>query len=242
MSYPKTSKVRNEKKDKVEMRFLTEKFELILDREKCTGCLTCVRVCPKDAFIRSTPEGPKSFFGKQVIYKRQYSYIPFIHDPSVCVFCGLCSYCCPFDALKLKKNDEIIDPEEIKLAELEAIPKLNYKEVPLENGNVAKVYTEGSLSINTAKCNTGCTNCADICPSGAIKVSPDITREEISFEKNIKIEIFEDDCLYCGACKSICPTDALQLKIDEVKFSGNYNSPFWDEIVERIKKLEREED
>ncbi|TXT67483.1 MAG: putative formylmethanofuran dehydrogenase subunit F [Promethearchaeota archaeon] len=235
MSYPKTSKVRSKKKDKVEVQFLAEKLELILDREKCTGCCVCVRVCPKQAFVKATPEGPKTFFGKQVIYKRQYAYIPFIHDPNTCVFCGLCTYCCPFDALRLKKDGKIIPPEEIKLVELKAVPKLKYEEVNLKNGKKAKVYTKGTLSIDSSKCNTGCTNCSDICPTGAIKITPDITREETSFEKNVKMEIIQSKCIYCGACHSICPTSALKLTIDEVHYSGEYNSPFWDDTVKKIK-------
>jgi 4Fe-4S ferredoxin len=194
-----------------------------------------VRVCPKEAFTRATPEEPKKFFGKEVIYKRQYAYIPFIHDPDLCVFCGLCTYCCPFDAIRIKKNDETIPPDQLKLVEEKAVPKLEYKIVELENGTSAKVYVEGTLSIDTKKCNTGCTNCSDICPTGAIKTSPAITRDDISFEKNIKLEIYHNDCIYCGACHSICPTEALVLDIEEVFFSGEYNSPFWDEVIENIK-------
>ncbi len=235
ITYPQFSKERKNYEDKIGIKFLTEKLELVLDREKCTGCCVCVRVCPKDAWARATPEGPKRFFGKEVIYKRQYAYIPFIQDPSKCVYCGLCTYTCPFDALGVKKDEIIIPPEEIKLVKENAVPKLECKMVELGDGKSAKVYVDGTLSIDISKCNTGCTNCSDICPTGAIKISPDIIREDRSFEKNIKLEIYHNECIYCGACYSICPTEALQLDIEDVHYSGDYNSPFWDEVVEKIK-------
>jgi len=235
MTYPKISKQQKDTEDKIQIKFLKEKLELVLDRNKCTGCCVCIRVCPKEAFTRATPEEPKKFFGKEVIYKRQYAYIPFIHNPTLCVFCGLCTYCCPFDALRIKKNDVFIPPDKLKLVKEKAIPKLDYEMMELENGNSAKVYVNGSLSIDTTKCNTGCTNCSDICFIGVITTSPAITRDDLSFEKNIKLEIYHNDCIHCGACHSICPTEALKLDIEDVTFSGDYNSLFWDEIVEKIK-------
>ena len=52
---------------------------------------------------------------------------------------------------------------------------------------------------------------------------------------NTEIEIYSHKCIYCGACYSICPTGALKLNIDEIHYSGAYNSPFWDDILGKLK-------
>lgn len=236
MSYPKASKVKDKTTDKVQLKFLTESMELVLDREKCTGCCVCVRACPKEAFVKYQPEGPTNLFGKQIIFKKKKYAVPFVYDPMACVYCGLCTYMCPFDALRLKKNGEEIPPEKIKLVESKAVPKLEYEKVTLESGREAKVYTKGTLTIDINICNVGCKNCAEICPTGAITVKPDIiSKNKDEWEQDIKIEINERKCIYCGACYAVCPANAVKLTIDEVKFSGEYNSPFWDDVVERIK-------
>jgi 4Fe-4S ferredoxin len=233
--YPKTEKIKEGSLDKIKMQFLTEKLELILDRDKCTGCCVCVRACPKQAFTKAEPEGPATFFGKQVILKRKKYYVPFIHDPNVCVFCGLCTYLCPFDALRVQKNGELIEPDNIKIAELKAIPKLDAEMVELESGKKAKVYMKGTIEIVASECNVGCKNCADICPSGAIVAKPDIiSKNKSEWEQDLKMEIYPSKCIYCGACDAVCPTGALKLSVNEVKYSGDYNSPFWDDVLDRI--------
>ncbi|MHA1147313.1 MAG: 4Fe-4S binding protein [Promethearchaeota archaeon] len=236
MLYPLSSKTKEGNYDKVQIKFLTESRELMLDREKCTGCTVCVRVCPKQAFTKYRPEGPTKFFGKQVIFKKKKYHVPFIYDPKTCVYCGLCTYMCPFDSLRLNVNGEIIPPKNIQLVQSKAVPKLETEIVKLESGKEAKVYTKGSITIDINMCNTGCKNCAEICPTGAISVKPDIiSKNKNEWEQDLKIEIYESKCITCGACHAICPTGALRLTIDEVLYSGTYNSPFWDDVIERLK-------
>lgn len=53
----------------------------ILDSDKCTGCLLCIDVCPKEAIIRKVDD--KTGFQFPVI------------DISKCIDCGICSNLCP---------------------------------------------------------------------------------------------------------------------------------------------------
>ncbi|MBD3255948.1 MAG: 4Fe-4S dicluster domain-containing protein [Candidatus Lokiarchaeota archaeon] len=241
MSFPKLNKNSDENIDKIKVEFLSENLGLTLDKSKCTGCCVCVRICPKQAFKKYNTEGPTDLFGKKVFFKKKRYYIPFIHDLETCVFCGLCTYLCPFDALRLEYNGKEINPEEIKLVKSKAIPKLNYENVQLKSGKEAKVYGKGNIDINVEECNTGCKNCAEICPTGAISVKPDIiSKDKSEWEQDLKIEIYPKDCIYCGACHSNCPTGALKLDIEEIFHSGDYNSPFWDEILNKLKlKIEQ---
>ncbi|TXT62831.1 MAG: putative formylmethanofuran dehydrogenase subunit F [Promethearchaeota archaeon] len=236
MSFPKYQKISENNIDKIEVKFLKEHYRLLLDREKCTGCNVCVRICPKDAFRKYKPEGPKDLFGKKVIYKKKRYYVPFVEDPDICVFCGLCTYLCPFEALKIESNGKEVKQEKIKLVELEAVPKLIFKRVKLNSGEEAKVYTQGKIDINVEECNTGCKNCAEICPTGAIRVGTEVfSKKDNEWEKDLKIEIYPNECIYCGACYSICPTGAVKLHIEEINYSGKYNSPFWDDILDKLK-------
>ncbi len=63
--------------------------KVIYDREKCIGCLLCIRTCPSGV-ISVTEEGKVSF------------------NLDRCVFCGQCGETCPRKAIKFSSEFEII--------------------------------------------------------------------------------------------------------------------------------------
>ena len=65
------------------------------DREKCTGCLLCTKVCPSDA-IESIPEKKKIR-----IYLAR------------CTFCSQCNDVCPVDCLNMSEGFLLADADKM---------------------------------------------------------------------------------------------------------------------------------
>ncbi|MFO7795668.1 MAG: 4Fe-4S binding protein [Promethearchaeati archaeon] len=231
MSFPKISREISKEQEKVQVKYLTEEFELILNRTKCVGCGTCARVCPKDAISR----GPVGMSRK---FPTTEDIIPEVYDPKKCVFCGTCVIMCPFGALTLKKNGKEVPLDELTLISEHVIPKIEFdaKKIKSNEGTerVVKQYTKGEIEIVDEECAGGCETCADVCPSGAITVPE---RPKKGWESVPNVVVDEEKCVFCGACDNACPTGAVKLRITDVKCSGDYNEIYWDPLIERLKTL-----
>ncbi|MFW9936787.1 MAG: 4Fe-4S binding protein [Candidatus Thorarchaeota archaeon] len=228
MSFPKISRSITKDSEHVKVQFLTESLELILDRNKCVGCGTCARICPKQAISR----GP-------VGYSRRFpateEIIPEVYNPRKCVFCGSCVVMCPFSALTLKKDGEVINLEDIPIVAKNVVPKIEFEAKKLKTGRIAKQYAKAEVKVIDEECAKGCGSCAEVCPSGTIEIAK---RPEHGWEMSKNVEVVDPDaCVACGACDNACPTGALQLKITEVKTSGEFSELFWPPLVERLKTL-----
>lgn len=228
MSFPKITRKIEQGKERIKVKFLTENFELILDREKCTGCGTCSRVCPKEAISRGPIAATRRF-------PKTEDIIPEVYDPEKCVFCGTCVFMCPFGALTLKKNGKEVPLKELQIVKENVVPKLEIDYVDLENGDKAKSYVKGTIEVVDEECARECSSCATVCPTGAIAVAE---RPEEGWELSKNVEVVDEDaCIVCGACDNACPTGAIRLKLEEVKSSGEFSELFWPPLVERLKKL-----
>ncbi|MFX1239299.1 MAG: 4Fe-4S binding protein [Promethearchaeota archaeon] len=236
--FPKISRIKKNNLETVNVNFLKERLQLVLDKELCIGCNMCARACPKEAITKKQLDEPIKFSTKQIIKKVRHHLIPNVHDPEKCSYCGVCAYVCPANALSLVINGETVNTEELSLIKQKALPKLDFKIVKTTEGKDVRAFTEGSVTINTKLCAGGCKNCADSCHFGAITWSCD--QKEITWDSEIILTINSDKCIACGACHSACPTGALMLTVDNVKYSGEYNGPFWDLIESRIRLNERQ--
>jgi heterodisulfide reductase subunit A-like polyferredoxin len=81
----------------------------VVDEEKCTGCLTCVRVCPYDVpHINPTKVGAGAILGVAEI------------EPAACQGCGTCAAECPAKAIQLQhyRDEQVLAKEEAFFGEL----------------------------------------------------------------------------------------------------------------------------
>jgi 4Fe-4S ferredoxin len=233
--FPKISRKIGKNEENIKIQFLTENLELILNREKCLGCGTCRRVCPKEAIARGPVGATRRFPTAEDI-------IPQLYDPKKCVFCGTCVYMCPAGALTLKKNGEIVNLKDISIVAQHAVPKLEFEAKKIKSNDgierTVKQYVIAEVSIKNEECSMGCSTCAMVCPSSAIKVAQ---KPEKAWELSKCVEVADSSlCIGCGACVEACPSNAVNLVIKEVKFSGDFNEIFWNPLIERLKNLKRE--
>lgn len=64
---------------------------------RCTGCLTCVRVCPDH--ILSVDVETREDKSKRIVR--------FDYEIGACMMCGLCVEACPFDAIEMGHDYEL---------------------------------------------------------------------------------------------------------------------------------------
>jgi len=88
-----------------------------------------------------------------------------------------------------------------------------------------KKFMQGKAAIRFEKCPEGCTDCLDVCPvTGALYYS----------DEDKKVHVDEMYCVYCGACKVVCPVpEALELKRTKIIHTP-VRSGTWNKALERL--------
>ncbi len=66
--------------------FVRNKPVVFIDEEFCTGCMTCVRICPLKTVLRAS---------REVAGKVE------VADPLLCAGCGRCMFACPTNAIRI---------------------------------------------------------------------------------------------------------------------------------------------
>ena len=214
--------------------------EIDIDLEKCNFCAICDLLCPYGA-IEVTVNGEHLL---SVVEKESFpQLIRDIHvDASKCpVDCIECEEVCPLDLIsvirltaggKIVENaDALSEKEKDKLqvkidVQKEHCPCCRICDFKCPEGviTVRKIF-HGKIDIHPEKCPEGCTDCLDVCP---------ITDALYLSDEDKKVHVNEMLCVYCGACKVVCPVEeALELKRAWVRHTP-VSSGAWNKALERL--------
>jgi 4Fe-4S ferredoxin len=203
--------------------------------QKCNYCGMCEAICPFGALNTKID-------GKHVVSVVNTESFPkikreIIVDESKCgLDCLEIENPCPLDLITIRvctPNEEVSDgflkskKKNLKVKvdiDKKSCPCCRYCETKFPDGaiHIEKMFY-GSLRINGKKCPKGCRDCVDVCPI------PDV----LCFINN-KVQVNDSHCVYCGACKIVCPEEnALELNRTRIHHS-EVRSGAWNKALEKL--------
>ena len=209
-----------------------------VDKEKCQYCGICSSICPFGALKVVVN-------GENVIPVIEHESFPQLIreievDSTKCdVGCVDCEEACPLNLIKVTvrtpDGKEVKDIESVSGKEnltvyvdikKELCPCCRICEVKCPKGaiHVRKIF-HGVININREKCPEDCQDCLDVCPiPGALYLS----------EEDGKVYVNEMFCVYCGACKIVCPVEeALEFERTYIRHTP-VRSGAWNKALEKL--------
>ncbi|MFZ7137443.1 MAG: 4Fe-4S dicluster domain-containing protein [archaeon] len=247
----------------VERILHAKNYCITLDKTKCKGCGICEQICPREAIQTIKHEKRPEEKAKQPtvdINKEKCNYCgmcdaicpfgaitveingehkrPVVEsesfpeltrniqvDPSKCdADCKELEQACPLDLIQVTVPDKENKQVKIEIDE-DSCPccRLCETEVPNSPIHVEKMF-KGKLRIDTKKCPEGCSDCVDVCPIPGVLVLSD----------SGKVEVNEQNCVYCGACKVVCPKEgAVVLERTQISHTP-VHSGAWNIALEKL--------
>ena len=193
-----------------------------VDLEKCNFCGICDVLCPYGA-VKVTLNNEHAL---AVLEKE--SFPQYVRDIQV----GTSHYptshqdwkeACPLGLITVGAS---VDGTVRVEVEKDKCPCCKVCETKMPEGVMTvRKFIHGKAFINQDKCPEGCRDCLDVCPiTGALYLS-DVDR---------KVHFNENFCVYCGACKVVCPVDeALELKRIGINHTP-VHSGAWNKALERL--------
>jgi len=211
-----------------------------VDELKCHYCGVCNSMCPFGA-LKVQVDGQyiipvlKTESFPQLIREIEVDTKKCKPDASAL---AECEEACPLKLIKVSWRT----PEGKEVADVKSIPNLENVSVsidikkdlcpgcrlcelrcPEDAIHVRKMF-HGILRVNDEKCPEGCKDCVDVCPiTGTLYLSNDG-----------KVHVNEASCVYCGACKIVCPVEgALSFQRTYVHHTP-VHSGAWNKALEKL--------
>ena len=248
----------------VERILHAKNYRLILDKNKCKGCGICEQICPREAIetiIQPKNQGEKAKQPLLNINEKKCNYCgmcdaicpfgaltveidrehrrPVVEsesfpeltrniqvDQNRCTSeCKELEKACPLDLIHVKVSDKNDIQVEINK---DSCPCCRICETKVTNSpiHVQKTF-KGNLRIDSNKCPEGCSDCVDVCPIPGVLVLSD----------SGKVEVNENNCVYCGVCKMVCPQQgALNLERTQILHSP-VHSGAWNSALEKLASI-----
>jgi len=224
MSYPRVERIIDDHKNEVILSFYTKNQSIEFNKDLCTGCYVCTKVCPQEAIVQRNHE---------LIRKKTEDLFPDIPDAEKCSYCGTCAYMCLFSAITLKKDGKPVKLDDIEIVKAKVLPKLDYKKVKCKkSGKMAKVYVEGKVNIDWNLC-ISCMSCFEVCPTSSFIKADKVN--DLGKKRKVDYNV-RANCVMCGACENACSVDAIKVKVDKIYYSGEYKKQFWTDLIRRSEK------
>jgi 4Fe-4S ferredoxin len=206
-----------------------EKAKIDIELSKCNFCGICDILCPYGA-IKVAVNGNHVL---SVVDKESFPQLirDIQVDASKCpTDCVECEKACPLDLIKVSSvTPDGNSPIESKVkvdVQKEYCPCCRICEFKYPEGVMTvRKFLYGKILIHPEKCPEGCTDCLDVCPiTGALYLS----------DEDKKVYPNETFCIYCGACKAVCPVEsALELKRTRISHTP-LRSGAWNKTLERL--------
>ncbi|MCW4045924.1 MAG: 4Fe-4S dicluster domain-containing protein [Candidatus Bathyarchaeota archaeon] len=217
-----------------------KKAKVDIDLAKCNFCGVCDVSCPYGAIKLTLNDG------HDLLLLQKESYPELVRDIKVDTKqcpkdCDECEDSCPLDLITVTRvgfdgkpveSVAALPPSQQKRVQInlaiqkEYCPTCRVCEFKCAPGVIkVRKFTEGKIAIDQAKCPGGCRDCLDVCPiTGALYLS-------VADNKVYVNELF---CVYCGACKAVCPVDeALTLKRTKIIHTP-VRSGAWNKALQRL--------
>jgi 4Fe-4S ferredoxin len=213
---------------------------LDVSEQKCSYCGMCEPICPFNAIeVRvdqqhMVPVLEKGSFPELV---REIEV-----DPAKCdIGCIDCEEACPLNLITVT----VLTPDgrEISPAEAKSLPnkedlkvKVDIKknlcpccrlcEMKCPKGAIhVRKIMHGILRINLEKCPVGCQDCLDVCPiPGALYLDG----------SDKKVHPNETFCVFCGACKLVCPVEEALILERRMIHHTPVSSGAWNKALEKL--------
>ena len=218
----------------------TRRAKVDFDLGKCNFCGICDVLCPYGA-VEVTSNGKHTL---AVVEKESFPQLirDIQVDTSKCPpSCEKCEEACPLNLIEVswvtadgKTVENLNGLAETEKKTIQTRVDVEKEHCPCcricaikcpENAIHVRKFLYGKIDIHPEKCPEGCTDCLDVCPiTGALYLS----------NKDKKVYANEMFCIYCGACKAVCPVEeALELKRTKISHTP-LRSGAWNKALERI--------